>query len=135
MWVAIINSKIINNGLLRVNVSFSDGNQTFTENYETRSGQSEKWLSDNINRRLTDLISLDSFIETIPLGEFVYNAISSEGEDTPSDERALYEYRLNLFEKMVNSIRKGIITDQNPTFLNLKTWLKNNFVDDYIDLF
>lgn len=134
-WTATVNSKIITNGMLKVNVSFTDGTQTFTENFETRSGQDANWLNDNINRRITDLTSVIAFADTISTGVFT----PTKAEVTPIEQtltgKALYEYRLKLFEAMVSAIRKGIITDTNTSFVNLKNWLKNNFADEYIDLF
>lgn len=133
MWTATINNKIITNGMLRVNVSFTDGTQTFTENYETRSGQDANWLNDNINRRINDLTSVISFADSIPIGVFTPTTPAPTPE--PTSGKALYEFRLKKFEAMVSAIRKGLITDTNPSFVSLKTWLKNNFVDEYIDLF
>lgn len=133
-WTATINSKIITNGMLKVNVSFSDGTQTFSENYETRSGQDANWLNDNIKRRMDDLTSVEIFAESITVGAYEVKSAEQTTEPTLTG-KALYQHRLKLFEAMVSAIRKGIITDTNTSFVNLKNWLKNNFADEYIDLF
>ena len=133
-WTAQIKGKIITNGLLKVTVSFTDGKQTFSENYETRTSQDANWLNDNIKRRIDDLTSVEVFAESITVGAYEVKAVEQTAQPTLTG-KALYEYRLKLFEAMVSAIRKGIITDTNTSFVNLKNWLKNNFADEYIDLF
>ena len=70
MWVTEIKSKTITNGLLQVVVSFSDGKQTFTDRYETRSTQDSNWLDENIKRRIADLDGVVSFADTIQVGVY-----------------------------------------------------------------
>jgi hypothetical protein len=50
-WTTEITSKIIVDGLLKVEVAFSDGKQVFKDRYETRSLQDVNWLDENIKRR------------------------------------------------------------------------------------
>lgn len=134
MWTTEIISKSISNGVLQVVVSFSDGTQTFTDKYETRNGQDANWLNDNIKRRIDDLTSVVAFADTITLGNYqIVEPVPTPEE--PLEGKALYERKLKKFERMVAAIRKGATTDQNVNFINLKKWLKNNFDEQYLDLF
>jgi hypothetical protein len=67
MYTATISSKEIVRGVLSVNVIFTDGKDTFTENFSTRSA-SEEWLQSVVDNRLTELASIKEAVVGIDVG-------------------------------------------------------------------
>lgn len=132
MWTAEVISKQIADGLLKVTVQFTDGTTTFTDRYETRSGQDANWLKSNIQRRLNDLETLNQFAETIPIGNV---DLEIESEVTIIEENSEYKLKLDEFGRYVEAIRKGIIAEDNTDFIACQKWLKDNFSPDVINLF
>lgn len=132
MWTIEVKSKEITDGLLKVVVHFTQDEEKFEEVFETRSGQDTGWLLKGIQRRVTDLESLYAMIDIIPLG--IINL-----EDAPIEqqlsEQSEYQEKLNEFGKFVEAIRKGVAAENNPEFIALKTWLKDNFSKDVINYF
>lgn len=128
-WTAEITNKAIANGLLKVDVSFTDGTNIVTDRFESRSIPTD-WLKNAIVNRLAELETVYATIGTITIGAYVPEAVV----EPPLTGRALYKKRLEIFDKMVSAIRKGLITDANADFIALRNWLRNNFIADYIDL-
>ena len=136
MWTTKITQKQIVSGLLQVVVEFTDGTQTFTDRYETRSTQDVNWLNDNIARRISDLEGVVSFADSITVGAFVptktVEVVVDESKLTPKER---YARKLQKFEKLTNTIKKGIINDTDPDFVATKAWLTTNWNINYFDLF
>jgi hypothetical protein len=133
-WTTEITSKIIVDGLLKVEVAFSDGKQVFKDRYETRSLQDANWLDENIKRRIADLEGVVTLADTIATGAYIAKE-PLPVDDTKITAKELYAKELAKFEKLVGVIKKGIIADDNVDFLASKQWLINNWSIDYIDLF
>ena len=70
-YTAEITNKDISDGLLTVQVRFTseDGRVIVQDAPHTRSAQDPDWLINAIKRKAKELEGLDSFIETIPMGE------------------------------------------------------------------
>jgi len=134
MWTSEIITKNIVNGLLKVEVKFTkDDGTNFIDRYETRSEQDSNWLINNIKRRLTELETIQTFADNIPLGIIDVNVEpTTTVTNTPVSE---YKLKLDEFNKMVEFIKKGIITENNLDFIETKQWLKDNFSKDKINLF
>jgi hypothetical protein len=132
MWTIEVKSKEITDGLLRVVVHFTQGEEKFEEIFETRSGQDTGWLLRGIQRRVTDLESLYAYIDIIPLGKI---NLADAPIEQQQEEKTEYENKLQEFGKFVEAIKKGIITEDNPEFIATKQWLKDNFSKDIINFF
>ena len=130
-YTAEVLSKEIVNGLLKVEVRYTEGTTTFVDRHETRQPQGMAWLNDLIKARLDALNGLATFAATIPLGAFVPTTVTLPD---PTDPREIYKAKLAKFEKLVQAIRKGLIAEDETNFANLKLWLKNNFQPSYWDL-
>lgn len=131
-YTAEVLSKEIVNGLLKVEVRYTEGAVTFVDRHETRQPQDLVWLNDLIKARLDALNGLATFAGTIPLGAFVPTTVVLPD---PTDPREIYKAKLEKFEKLVAAIRKGLIAEDETNFAALKLWLKNNFQQSYWDLF
>lgn len=125
-WTATITSKIIVNGLLKVEVSYTDGTQTFLDKYETRNPE-PTWLRDNVRRRIKDLKVVVPFYNTMPIG--VYDP----GEDTtaPTNEEK-YLAKLSKFRALQRMVDIGVITNTDSVYLNTKKYLIDNYNVYYI---
>lgn len=128
-----ITNKDISDGLLTVQVRFtsSDRSVIVQDAFSTRSQQDPDWLINAINRKAAELEGLDSFIETIELGEVVLPTVVS----VPTTARDIYKADLATFNKLTNILRQGFIDADNPDFLAVQLRLRDNFDSSYIDLF
>ena len=132
MWTAEVISKQVTDGLLGVEVRFTDGKTILTDRYETRSGQDIDWLKSNIQRRLSDLETVHQFADTISVGTF---DIKAKPKTIVLEGNAEYKTKLNEFGKYVEAIKKGVVSEDNPDFIACHKWLKDNFSKDVISLF
>jgi hypothetical protein len=133
MYTANIISKELKNGKLKVSIQYTNEEESFVETMETRSKQDEDWLERDISRRLKELEELIIFSETIVIGEFKTNKKNKEKKE--KTEKELYKEKLLLFENAQTAQRKGIITEENESFLELLEWLNKNFKSEYLNLF
>lgn len=125
-WTATITSKIIVNGLLKVEVSYTDGTQTFLDRYETRNPEAT-WLRDNVRRRIKDLDVVVPFYNTMPTG--VYDPGS---EVIVKTDEEIYLNKLSKFRALQRMVDIGVITTANSVYVNTKHYLIDNYNIDYI---
>lgn len=133
--VEITNKDIMPDGFLRVQVRFTgveDPSKIIQDHFDTRDGQDSAWLDLKIATRLKELEGLDTFVETIPIGEYVpiEDPVKKVAEVTARDQYALDYQRFN---RLIDFIRQGIITDTNEEFVQIKQKLKDNLKPEYLD--
>lgn len=131
-FTAKIVNKIWKNGLLTVEIEYTDGVRTFHDSMVSRSGQAADWVENEVVRRLTDLAGLDTLAESIELGPVAVNAVHGVAKETPVSE---YETKLRQFNAWLEALRQGVTTVDRPAFVALKTWLRDNWQDEYLELF
>lgn len=130
-WKATVTNTDVTNGALRIDVTYTDGTALVRERIETRSGQSATWLTDTVKRRITELAGVDDLVASIPLGPVTIPE-DPPPSNTPRDQ---YIFKLNQFNAALNAMRMGLITEDAQAFANLRTWLRTNFLPEYLDLF
>lgn len=130
MYSASILSKETIKGVLRVIVQFSNGTDTFNEEFATSSGLDANWLKKAVSRRLDDLNSL-SAIDTTP-GAFDPTVTDPTPTQAESD-RKTYSQKLIQLRRMTALQQLGIIAANDATVTSLKTWLKDNYKPNYLD--
>jgi len=125
-WTATIASKIIVNGLLKVEVSYTDGAQTFNDRYETRNPE-VTWLRDNVRRRIKDLQVTVPFYNEITIG--VYDP----GTEviTKTDEEK-YMDKLSKFRALQRMVDIEVIPNTDSVYVNTKQYLVDNYNIDFI---
>ena len=129
-WTTEITSKIIVDGLLKVEVAFSDGKQIFKDRYETRNLQDDNWLNDNIKRRISDLDGVIALADTIVKGEYIVKEpLPVEPVITPKE---LYQKSLRKYNVLLRFVNDGIIENTNKDFVEAKDYLIKNFDISYI---
>lgn len=135
--IEITNKDFMPEGFLRVQVIFSgieDPSHKVYDHFDIRDGQDVDWLKKTIKRRMNELERLDDFIETINLGEHIDDTtIMAEPTVDELDPKENYKKDFRRFEKLVDLLRKDIITKDNEEFVALKTKLKDNLQLDYLD--
>ena len=131
-FTATIVNKSWKNGQLTVELEYTDGTRTFHDSMVSRSGQAVNWVESEVARRLNDLAELDILAESIELGPVAVNAVRSVNVETPISE---YETNLRQFNAWLEALRQGVTTVDRPAFVALKTWLRDNWQDDYLELF
>lgn len=68
MFSASVKSKEILNGTLTVIVTFTNGEQTFNEEFRTTSASDDAWLTGSVARRLKQLDTLYEVADNLKLG-------------------------------------------------------------------
>lgn len=129
MWTATVLSKQFVNGLLTVMVNYTNGVENFNETHTTTSPEND-WLNDIIKRKIEGLNKCDSAFNIITLGEF---EIIKDKSHSP--EWINYRDNIERLNTYTNLIRKGIMMESDAKFNELKTWLTDNFKDEYVDMF
>lgn len=131
-FTAKIVNKTWKNGQLTVELEYTDGVRTFHDSMVSRSGQVADWVESEVARRLSDLAGLDALAESIKLGPVAVNAVRGVTKETPVSE---YETKLRQFNAWLEALRQGVTPVDRPAFVALKTWLRDNWQDEYLELF
>ncbi len=129
MYKAEITNKSLSNGRLSVEVSFENENgDKFTDTFETSQFQDTSWIGEQIKRKLSHINSLTNVAEKIEAGPF--NEIT-----VPKTEKEIYQEKAALYLKYMNVARLGFIQSDRKIITDLREWLRQNFKDEYVDLF
>lgn len=126
MYRAKITKKELVRGVLRAEVTFSDGKDTFTDSFEVSQAQSGSWLGEHIVQRLGHLNSLPALGKAIVLGDF---------EPAEKTEEEIYKEKASAYGKYMDIARLGVIPSDRPIIKELREWLKENFKDEYVTFF
>jgi len=134
-YTARIISKNIFNGLLTIEIEYrsADGQDIFNDQVSTRSVQDENWLVNTVNRKLTELETIQSFADKIEIGTPI-EAIVMEPNLVELGSKDEYKSKLEEFSKLQASMAKGFITPTNEDFTVSLQWLKDNWSSEYLDL-
>lgn len=130
MWTARVVNKSWKNGLLTVELEYSDGVRMFHDSMVSRSGQAADWVQSEVERRLTDLAGLDALAETISLGPVT--VAETVRSFQPVDE---YAETLRRFNAALNAARQGILSDDAAIVNDLRCWLREGFRPEHLELF
>ena len=125
MYKADITNTSIKLGRLIVEVKFYNDSESFSEIFETSQGQKDTWIGEQIKQRLKHLNSLASLKDSIQLGVFT----DIQKEKTESE---LYYEKAALYLKYMDVARMGLIQSDRPIIGELRTWLRENFKDEFI---
>jgi hypothetical protein len=134
-YIATPINKTITNGVLVVTVTFSnsDTGDSFNFDFSTTQVQSETWLEEQIQNKLSNVNALPIVLDNIEIG----TPIQPDQPSTTNTNTVYEQYKANLktFQQMVNATQQGVMTKDNPAFIALKAQLTADFSVDYIDLF
>ena len=132
-YIATPINKTITNGVLVVTVTFSNSEtgDSFNFDFSTTQVQSETWLEEQIQNKLSNLNALPIVLDNVEIG----TPIQPTQPSTPNTAYETYKANLKRFQQMVNAIQQGVMTKDNPAFIALKAQLAADFSIDYIDLF
>jgi hypothetical protein len=132
MWTASIVNKTWKNGLLTVELEYSDGERTFHDSMVSRSGQAADWVQAEVTRRLADLAGLDALAATIETGPV---APLPTRQAAQPDGLSEYAGVLRQFNAALSAARQGIVSDDAEIIHNLRQWLRDNFRPEHLELF
>lgn len=128
MYKASITHKKIVQGKLIVEVNFAgDNGDSFSDSFETTHEQNGFWIGEQIIRRLKDLNSLTGLTESINVGEFIEPIVDLEREE--------YKMKAQQYMAYMSIARNGFVNHDRPIIQELRIWLRENFKDNYLDLF
>lgn len=128
MYQAEIVGKTISKGVLSVDVSFSNVDDTFTESFTTNQYQNGAWIGEQIERRLKHLNSLYLVKDSITIGTF------QTGEPPIKSGIELYQEKRAMYLNYRNEALLGLISYERPIIIELKEWLVANFKDEYVTM-
>ena len=134
-YIATPINKTITNGVLVVTVTFSnsDNGDSFNFDFSTTQVQSETWLEEQVQNKLSNVNALPIVLDSIEIGTLIQPTQPSTTNTNIDYEQ--YKANLKTFQQMVNAIQQGVMTKDNPAFIALKAQLTADFSVDYIDLF
>lgn len=130
MYSPSILSTDIRQGKLYIIVQFTDGTDTFNEEFVTNSGADPDWLKKAVGRRLADINSLSelkpelgTFDPTIPAAPI------------PQAEMKKRNYREKLvsLQRLSQLVQLGVIPSGDSTVASAKQWLKDNYQPEFLD--
>lgn len=128
MYTANIDRKTFSGGKLTVKVTYSNGNENITEDLIYTQAQDENYINDIISRKLNDLNSLSNLYDSIVIGNYNLKEASNSDKD-------LYYKKASEYMKFMNIARMGLIPHDRAIIIELNTWLKANFKDEYANTF
>ena len=129
MYKAEITKKRLSNGKLSVDVSFeNESGDKFSDTFETSQFQDTSWIGEQIKRKLSHINSLPNVSEKIEIGPF--NEIVTVKTDIE-----IYQDKATEYIKYMEIARLGLIQSDRPIIVELRKWLKDNFKDEYVNLF
>lgn len=135
MWTATVADKQLDKrGNLVVNVLFTDGAKSLTEQFATSQGQANGWIEEQVSRKLKALDSLDATV--VPDAGTVLGKLP-DPEPEPSGDAARDAYAADMarYQQYLAAVRLGIAIDKEQDFIDLKARLADNFLPAYLDLF
>lgn len=135
MWTAKIISARTVDARFEVNVSFQKGEKIYTRLFTASSLDEEKWIDKQIVRVLESLNKFDVLEEDLSVKIDQEYVPDISPKTTIDIDREAYREKLEIFNKYVSAISRGIVTVEHQAFIDLHTWLKINFRDEYIGLF
>ncbi len=123
MWTAEIKTVEVFKGLVSASVRFSKGEDYFDESISTDSKEN---LEGAVSSKLE---KLNKLYEDMPT-----TGVIGAKQQLPLAKEE-YRTRLERFNKIASVIQLGFTTEELAEFQTLKTYLKDNFSTDYLDLF
>jgi hypothetical protein len=132
-YTASVASTAFDRGQLVVTIAYSDGHQTVQETMTTRGPQDTNWIQKEVARRIAELDGLETFSASIKEGPVTVSTVKLAA--VASSPRDAYAAKLAEFRRWLAALREGIVPTDRASFVALRTWLKDNFIDEYIDLF
>lgn len=138
MYKAKIIESSLSAGKLTVRILYYiDGGDSFTDTISSTQEQKREWIDESIQRRLKSLNQLPDVVDyadskkELPI-EQVQEVAGTEQTEL---DRAEYKADLEQFERYIRALTKGMTDEQNANFIALKQKLKDNFKDEYLDMF
>lgn len=132
MYSASIVDRAIVQGVLRVKVQYTNGEDTFNDTIETSQTQDKDWAQRQIAQRLKHLNTLPDLHDSIELGTTITEDLPAAVAQT---DREKYVADYVIFNKMAAGMQLGIVSRDNADFLALKQKLADNFKPEYADIF
>lgn len=132
MYTASIVDRAIVQGVLRVKVQYTNGEDSFNDTIETSQMQDKDWAQKQIAQRLKHLNALPDLHDSIEIGTEITQDLPAL---TAQTEREQYVADYTTFNKMAVAAQAGIIDRDNPHFLALKKKLGDGFKPEYADIF
>ena len=136
MYTATITGKSIQRAARQVvvDVEFSDGASTFSHKFTFAFDVSFDTVKQAIKQYISKLEQIDANISTITDGAVDLTGVSDGALTQAEKNKQLWIERDALKEKVDTAIAKGYLTGTEVKVKQLKTWLKNNFKPEYLDL-
>jgi len=127
MYTAESIKKEVKNNALYVTVKFTNGKESFEQEFWANSGTDPYWLQNRVNGRLFELNELLKLAETMPLGPVP----TGYGQNPPSEAQVWAEDVLKL-KNMKAAVEIGVLAEDDPKLLAQQKAVEEGFDDSYI---
>lgn len=126
MYTATLKDRVIESGVIRWVVEFSDGTDTFTDSFKLNRYTDVQMV---VARRLAELNYVDTFI----LGDTIDPTVQSATQPTQTEiERSAWLNDWKILQIADNLISHGVITNTLPAYVSHKAKVVTNFKVAYI---
>lgn len=125
MYTAESTSKEVKNGALNVTVHFTDGTDSFNQDFLANSGTDPDWLKNRVTGKLNELNTLSEFAKTLTLGRINPVIYTSTEKDAWLNDMALYR-------QMLTAISLGLMDNTDKDFIAQKDKVVTGFSKDYL---
>lgn len=126
MYTAEATAKTISEGGLTITVRFSDGTNSFTEDFYANSGMDDAWLQNRVKNRLEALNSLKEFSDSLSLG-----AISTDVQEPQKPAAQVWVEEYILLKRMQSLVSLGIVSDTDVAEQEAK--VKDSYKAEFIN--
>jgi hypothetical protein len=134
VYTAQYNTPFIENDLFTVDVDIlTDGVKTETVRYQTPVVMAAPWPADQVKALIQRKQDLPTMLSRITAGPVTLPADAVQ----PTAAQKLWDKNLMKYRRANDAVGAGVITATDTKFVALKTWLKNNNLNNannYLDL-
>lgn len=125
MWTSKLSNKQIKNGILTLNVEYTDGVQTI---YEVLTFDSVPNLENMVKNRIKQLTDLDNYHASLIIGP-ISTAIAVPSQDEL--DRKLWFENYSRYRKLLQAVTDGFLKSDDTSISNLLSELKSSYKPEY----
>lgn len=128
MYTAKLKDRVVESGVIRWVIEFTNGNDTFTDSFKVNKYQE---LRRQVTNRLADLNFADTFIIDSNIDVLVDTPIVQTPEQIAEDKWLRQYYKWVKIKTTL--IDTGILTGNETKIANLKAKVQSDYLPAYID--
>ena len=131
MWTAKVIGKSKGGGRIVLKVEFTNGSESFQEEYIASSGSNSEWLKNLVRARVGALTSMYQFVDSIVVNDDV-DASPPAPPTQAEQELSTFLSKYNRWLSVKRAIDTGVLTGNEAPVQNLLNEVKTLFKPAYL---